>query len=187
MAWKTAAQVKALTGKDIFLVITQGHLDRSTYAFAADVHLGKLARVLRMLGFDTLYSNSWSCADLLAISSAQDRILLSRNIRFASRPEITAIVIASDNYREQLKQVEREVSVVKNSAPFTRCLACNGTLAAVSKETVVTILKEQTQRHYQDFWQCNSCRKVYWKGPHYNRMLQFIQSFHVTSEQQRGS
>ncbi|HEY0058162.1 MAG TPA: Mut7-C RNAse domain-containing protein [Flavisolibacter sp.] len=158
-------------------------MEKPLYTFAADVHLGKLARMLRMMGFDTAYSNSWSFADLLAVASAQHRVVLSRNPQFALRPEITSIVIASDNYRAQLKQVELQLSIMKNSFPFSRCLTCNGTLAAVSKEKVAPFLKEQTQRYYQKFWQCVSCQKVYWEGPHYNRMVQFIQSFNPASEQ----
>lgn len=163
--------------------MTNGDLDRSAYAFAADAHLGKLARVLRMLGYDTAYSNTWSFADLLSIGSAENRIVLSRNTQFALRPEVAAIIIASEQYVEQLLQVDRQLSVTKSILPFSRCLACNGLLAAVTKERVVNLLKEQTRRHYSDFWQCCDCQKVYWKGPHFDRMRYFIESFRAKPEQ----
>lgn len=145
-----------------------------TNAFIADVHLGKLAKALRMLGFDTVYANSFTNPQLLQIAGEQNRTLLSRNKTFKKEP-VSFLHIASENTENQLRQVLNHFYLIHQIKPFTRCLVCNGELVMIPKEKVLNELEKNTATYYQDFWRCNHCGKIYWKGSHYERMTQFLQ------------
>jgi uncharacterized protein with PIN domain len=147
-------------------------LEAST--FVADVHLGKLARRLRLLGFDTQYSNRFTAAHLRTITLTENRILLSRSKAFSGQPGIRSFVVESENTDVQLKDVLRQFGLHHQLRPFSRCLACNGLLQPVPKEAVYPQLEPNTAIYYQAFWRCSHCRQVYWKGAHYNRMLAWI-------------
>ena len=144
--------------------------------FIADVHLGRLARMLRMLGFDTVYSNAFSNAALISIAMEQDRILLSRNMAIGSKhPALTTFFISHDEPEAQLENVLQHFHLLQHVQPFSRCMVCNGILEPVSKEAVLVQLPEKTAIYYHEFWQCTDCKRIYWKGPHYNRMMRFIE------------
>lgn len=143
--------------------------------FIADVHLGKLARALRLLGFDTLYSNTFTAAQLTAIAAAQNRTLLSRSAAFSKNQRVRSLVLKSETPEAQVQQVVQEMQLRQQLCPFSRCLMCNGLLAPVSKEAVSIHLEQNTATYVNAFWQCTLCRRVYWKGSHYNRMLQLVE------------
>lgn len=139
--------------------------------FVADVHLGKLARLLRLLGFDTVYSNSCTKEELLHTALTEERVLLSRNPAFKKQYALRSVIINSEEPEEQVNQVIGQPEVRKEIRPFTRCLRCNGRLQPVAKETALPLLEENTRLYYHEFWQCDSCDQLYWKGPHYNMMM----------------
>jgi len=144
--------------------------------FIADVHLGKLARMLRMLGFDTAYNNAFSNAALISIALEQHRVLLSRNgIIGRKHPALTTFFISHDEPEAQLENVLQHFHLLPHIHPFSRCMVCNGILESVSKEDILEQLLEKTAIYYHQFWQCTNCKRIYWKGPHYNRMMRFIQ------------
>jgi uncharacterized protein with PIN domain len=142
----------------------------SEMAFIADVHLGKLAKHLRMLGIDTYYKNDLPLAALLHIAHSVNRIVLSRNAAL-SKPEQRSLRIESENPMTQLHQVIRTYELKNDFHPFSRCLVCNGTLEVREKETIAMLLEEDTRRFFNQFWQCTSCQRLYWKGSHYERMM----------------
>jgi uncharacterized protein len=144
--------------------------------FIADVHLGKLARLLRMLGFDTVYENSFATNELISISREQERILLSRNSSFAKDNTIKTFITTAEEPLTQLKQVVEYFELKNEFHPFSRCIVCNGELQTVSKQEISHLLPENTFRYFNEFWQCSNCRRIYWKGSHYERMLQTIQT-----------
>jgi hypothetical protein len=148
-----------------------------TVHFIADVHLGKLARQLRLLGMDTWYSNTCTNEDLLYHASLYGRTLLSRNVAFKKQPSANVLIIEHKYPGEQLRQVLNEYNITGNVKPFTRCMSCNGELHTVAKELVFWQLPENTRLYYDEFWQCHHCRKIYWKGPHYQRMLVSLRQF----------
>ena len=96
--------------------------------FIADVHLGKLARYLRLLGFDTWYKNSSETSELITIAKEEQRILLSKNILFAKGKTVRFCIIQSETAITQLKQVVNEFSLKDHVIPFSRCMICNGVL-----------------------------------------------------------
>lgn len=143
--------------------------------FIADVHLGKLTRLLRLLGFDTTYENSFTVNEIIELGREQQRIILSRNASLGKNKTIEAFVIVSEEPITQLKQVVEAFDLKSQFSPFSRCLVCNGVLAAVSKEEIYSSLPEKTSRYFNEFWLCKSCKRIYWKGSHYERMLKIIE------------
>jgi hypothetical protein len=143
--------------------------------FVVDNHLGKLARYLRMLGFDTLYQNDYRDQDLATLSGDEDRILLTRDRGLLKRSAVIyGYCVRSINPQQQLLEVIRRFSLLEVSEPFRRCLRCNGLLELVAKEVVVEKLPLKVKEHYREFQLCRRCEQIYWKGIHYERMQQFI-------------
>src|SRR4051794_15228008 len=150
-------------------------METSVPLFIADVHLGKLARMLRMLGFDTAYSNAFSNAELVSIALEQERVLLSRNGPIGRKhPALTTYFISHDEPEVQLENVLQHFHLLPHIQPFSRCMVCNGILEPVAKDAVLAQLPEKTAIYYHEFWRCTHCKRIYWKGPHYNRMMRFI-------------
>ena len=143
--------------------------------FVLDVHLGKLARDLRLLGFDTLYRNDYSDEELAQLSSSERRILLTRERNLLKRSIVThGYCVRSTNSWQQLLEVLRRFDLFRQINPFQRCLRCNGSLAPVNKEIISERLLAKTRQYYNEFRLCLSCGQIYWKGSHYQRMQQFI-------------
>ena len=140
--------------------------------FVVDVNLGKLARWLRLLGFDTLYRNDYSDAELTAISVEKRRILLTRDRFLLRRKIIThAYWVRAHDPDEQIAEVLKRFDLTAQVVPFKRCLECNGVIAEVEKSDIADQLKPLTKRYYNRFYRCETCGKVYWRGPHYEKML----------------
>lgn len=138
--------------------------------FLLDVHLGTLARRLRLLGVDAAYENEDIGDPALATLSAKERrVLLSRDRGLLRRRELWAgAYIYSDRPDNQLRDVlERFAPPL---APWTRCTACNGPLAGADKDAVQEQLQQGTQRSYDIFAQCTDCKRVYWRGAHHARL-----------------
>ena len=138
--------------------------------FLLDVHLGTLARRLRLLGVDAAYENlDIGDPALAARSAAEQRVLLSRDRGLLRRREIWAGgYVYSHRPNDQLGDVLGRFA--PPLAPWTRCTACNGTLHAAAKETVHEQLEHGTERSYEVFAQCGDCGQVYWRGAHHARL-----------------
>jgi len=149
--------------------------------FVLDVHLGKLARYLRMLGFDTLYQNSFEDSEIIKISLEQKRTILTRDVALLKNSEVThGYWIRSQEPKEQLKEVIIHSDLLDAIKPFYRCSECNGIIKRVSKESVFDKLQTGTKKYFNEFFQCDSCRKIYWKGSHYKKMERFIENFKIS-------
>ena len=143
--------------------------------FILDNHLGKLAAYLRMLGFDTLYQNNFQDPELARIASNQKRILLTRDRRLLMRSIINrGYCLRSQLPQHQAIEVIKRFNLVGKSKPFHRCLRCNGFLKPISKEAILDKLLPMTRRYYDEFYICQSCNQIYWKGSHYEHMLNII-------------
>jgi uncharacterized protein with PIN domain len=144
-------------------------------AFVLDVHLGKLARNLRMLGFDALYSNSYTDKELTEIAVAENRVLLTRDIPLLKRKILKwGYWLRSQHPNQQLQEVITYFGLKEHIKPFFRCLDCNGLIASVEKEEILGRLLPNTIKYFDEYFICTSCHKIYWKGSHYDRMLQFV-------------
>jgi len=136
--------------------------------FVLDVHLGRLAGLLRLLGFDTLYRNDLDDAELARISRDERRILLTRDRGALKRSQVThGYYVRRDQPREQAVEVLRRFDLAGGVQPFTRCMRCNGLLRPASKAEVFDRLEPKTRLYYDDFRQCEGCGRVYWRGSHY--------------------
>lgn len=148
--------------------------------FVLDVHLGRLARYLRLLGFDTLYRNDYADDTLAHLSGNERRILLTRDRGLLKRSIVTyGYCLRTTTPRQQLIEVLHRFDLFEKIAPFRRCLECNGLLQPVEKAAISHLLPPNTQKYYTDFYQCQHCRQLYWPGSHYQRMLRFIESIQV--------
>jgi hypothetical protein len=139
--------------------------------FIADAHLGQLAKRLRMLGFDVLYRNDYSDAEVARIAATESRIVLTRDRDLLIRKEIARgcylHAIATD---AQLAQVVNRFSLAQSVRAFSRCLTCNGLLQAVEKAAVAQRVPYHSRHIYDRFYECQDCTQVYWEGSHVARM-----------------
>ena len=143
--------------------------------FVLDVHLGRLATYLRMLGFDTLYRNDYTDAELARTSGSEGRILLSRDRGLLKRSLVThGYCLRATDPRQQLIEVLRRFDLAGSIEPFRRCLRCNGLLQPVEKAAIAERLQPKIRQHYDVFRCCCSCDRIYWPGSHYERMQRFI-------------
>jgi uncharacterized protein with PIN domain len=145
--------------------------------FVLDIHLGRLAAYLRMIGFDTFYRNCYSDEKLARVSASEHRILLTRDVGLLKRRAVThGYFVRETDARAQLREIVNRFDLRRLMRPFSRCLRCNGFLEAASKAEVVDRLPPRAAELYDDFRQCPECGRVYWKGGHYRRMMQLIDS-----------
>lgn len=145
--------------------------------FVADVHLGRLASNLRLCGFDTLYWNDKSDRELAAISVSEKRVLLTRDRGLLKRGVVTHGYLVREHLPPaQLREVLERFDLFALVRPFSRCSVCNGTVALVAKELVAPTLPLRTAMHYEEFWRCVRCGRVYWRGPHYRSLSALISS-----------
>ena len=145
--------------------------------FVADTHLGRLAAYLRMLGFDTLYRNDYADDELAKLSAAEDRILLTRDRGLLMRTVVTrGYCLRATQPARQLAELLQRFDLARAIMPFRRCMHCNAMLQPISKEIINDRLLPRTRQHFHEFYNCPQCGRIYWKGSHYRRMRQFIDS-----------
>jgi uncharacterized protein with PIN domain len=135
----------------------------------ADVHLGSLARKLRLLGIDTAYVPGADDDELVAHAIAQERVLLTQDRQLLCRRALPhGALVRGTGAAEQLDDVLDRFAPELN--PWTRCAACNGLLAPTRRESVVDRLPAGTRRTYEEFVACRGCGHVYWHGAHSRRL-----------------
>ncbi|MCZ6777180.1 MAG: twitching motility protein PilT [Ignavibacteria bacterium] len=144
--------------------------------FVLDVHLGKLASHLRMLGFDTLYWSDYTDDMLVSISKNDGRTLLSRDQNLINDGTVTrGYCVHAADPRLQLIEVLHRFDLFNSVEPFKRCMRCNSPLQPVGKEIIVHRLPPKVRECFDEFQLCQSCERIYWKGSHYSRMQAFIE------------
>jgi uncharacterized protein with PIN domain len=149
--------------------------------FVADAMLGKLARWLRMMGYDTLCAADMPVDDddLLTIAVDESRILLTRDRELFSRAKdmgISAEFIESTDIVEQLAQLVKDLGIELREEPSTAfCPSCNGRLVPVSKSEVVGLVPATVLDTHNRFWMCQSCGAVYWDGTHWKKIREVVE------------
>lgn len=136
--------------------------------FVADAMLGRLARWLRILGFDVLYVPDIEDRELVRIAREQERTILTRDSHFLSRKGLKGLIfITSDDARSQLREAVEHMGM-HDAVPLSRCPVCNGALEVVDrKETVRESVPDHVFHVFSDFIKCTKCGKVYWEGSHF--------------------
>jgi uncharacterized protein with PIN domain len=171
-------------GLDITPVVKLRDTPLRETKFVADVHLGKLVRLLRMLGFDVLYRNDYHDQAIITISVNEKRIILTRDRQLLYPKIVThGYWVRSQNPQEQVVEVLKRFDLLKQINPFTRCLACNGHLHEVEKQDIVDRLEPLTIKYYNDFFQCDICKKVFWEGSHYVKLKNTLEKIKKSIKQ----
>ena len=134
----------------------------------ADVHLGTLARRLRVLGLDTRWRNDAEDPDLAAVAAREGRVLLTRDRGLLMRRSVRhGALVRTDDPDAQLAEVVERLGLADHAAPGARCPRCNGRVVPVDREQVVDQLEPGTRAAgYEHFGQCRDCGQTYWAGAH---------------------
>lgn len=160
------------TDVDLRIITRPQALPTQTRGFVLDVHLGALARRMRLLGVDTAYRNDADDDELVDEAKAEHRVLLTRDRRLLMRRALwCGAHVRGDRPDAQLADVVDRFA--PELAPWTRCTACNGELQPVRKDDIAHLLEPGTRRSYSTFSRCRSCTKIYWRGAH-SRSLEAI-------------
>jgi uncharacterized protein with PIN domain len=143
--------------------------------FVGDVMLGRLAKWLRLAGFDVLYSNRFSDDELISISNSDGRILLSRDTRLLIRkPVRNFIFLESQDIQDQIRQTFEVMQVTALPFLLTRCLSCNAALVEASREFVRLRIPPYVYETQSQFKSCPECGKVFWAGTHRKSVIQIL-------------
>jgi len=143
--------------------------------FVLDVHLGTLARRLRLLGVDTAYANDRDDDDLIEQANAEGRVLLTKDRGLLCRRKLgTGAYVRGMRTDDQLGDVLDRFA--PPLAPWSRCPACNGRLTAATREDVEHLLLPGTRRTYREFARCADCGRAYWRGAHSARLQRIVNS-----------
>lgn len=143
--------------------------------FVADAHLGGLARMLRMLGFDTLYDNTFADRAILALAAHERRVILTRDRELLKcREVIFGCFVHARKPEAQLREVVARYGLDRFMQPFTLCLHCNVRLEAVDRSVASERVPERIAEHYSVFVRCASCNRIYWQGSHWEHMRDML-------------
>lgn len=142
-----------------------------TPRFAADAHLGGLARLLRMAGFDTLFDNRYQDREIADIALREGRIVLTRDRELLKLRSIThGCYVRAVKPPQQLREIIERLDLARSVRPFSLCLVCNAPLRAVGKAQVLERLPPSVRDSHEHFTTCDVCHRVFWQGSHWRRM-----------------
>ena len=163
---------------DIFLLVRLRKQPLRESRFVLDVHLGKLARLLRLLGFDSLYRNNYADAEIVRISVAEKRIVLTRDQGLLKNKQVThGYWLRSAIPEIQIREIVQRFDLSSQMKPFQRCPVCNGTICPIPNSEIATRVPPKSAGYYNEFFECQSCGKVYWKGSHYQNIRKKLDCF----------
>ena len=153
--------------------------------FVVDVNLGKLARWLRLCGFDTIYRNDLADQEIVRLSEQDRRIILTRDQQLLKIRTVTHGYWVRETIPEkQLHEIIMRMDLFALFHPFSRCLDCNGLIVQVPKPDIDDRLQNKTRRYFTEFYTCQKCHKIYWRGSHYQRMLDKLQNLEKKIQRQ---
>lgn len=145
--------------------------------FVADAHLGGLARMLRMAGFDTLYDNNIADSELEAIALRDERVVLTRDRDLLKRRGIRhGCYLHALKPELQLRELFDRLDLGAGARPFTLCLHCNAPLRPVAKAAIAEQLPPKVSALHDDFNTCDICHRVFWQGSHWKRMCALLET-----------
>jgi len=140
-------------------------------SFILDVHLGKLARYLRILGLDVAYRNNWEDAEIVQIAALEGRTILTRDRGLLQRKAVVSgYLVQNLDPKKQLREILAHFHLSGSLKPYTRCALCGIQIEPATKEEVLPLLPPKVATRYRKFYRCPSCGKVYWKGDHFRSL-----------------
>lgn len=144
--------------------------------FICDVHLGKLSKLLRFCGFDTLYRKDYTDSEIIGISLDDRRTILTRDTGILKHKNVTHGYYVRSRIPEiQLRETIKRFDLVDKLNPFSRCSLCNGMLIKIDNEKVMNKIPPKVKEFANEFSYCPKCDKVYWKGSHYQKLRKMIE------------
>ncbi|MFH1752635.1 MAG: Mut7-C RNAse domain-containing protein, partial [Candidatus Omnitrophota bacterium] len=148
---------------------------KSSPKFITTVELGRLARWLRLLGFDCTFFDREKKRDLIIESLREDRVILTRSSRLSRFSGVRMVHIESDFVERQLEQVAKDLRLkIDRSKMFTRCVECNTLTEGVARETVKDKIPPYVYKTQEEFMHCPGCGKTYWRGTHLDLANKFL-------------
>ncbi len=158
--------------------------------FLADGMLGKLARWLRILGHDVIYSTELSDSELLEFAKNENRVLLTKDLELYKRAVtkgIGAFFVGGKSESERLAEVARRYSLtLEADMEKSHCPLCNTKLKATPKEQLSGELQKNTFTYYDKFWKCPNCGQIYWQGAHWKQINNTINEAQAKLEESKG-
>jgi uncharacterized protein with PIN domain len=144
-------------------------------SFVLDVHLGKLAKLLRLLGFDALYRNDYDDMEIALIAQSEKRAIFTRDVGLLKIGAVThGYWIRSTRPLEQAYEVLERFDLHSRIRPFSRCMECNAEIVAVDRKSVLGRIPEKTAKYCDTFFECPGCRRIYWRGSHYAKLVSVV-------------
>lgn len=145
--------------------------------FIVDSMLGKLAKRLRLMGFDTYFDAAMDDREILKISKDEDRIIVTRDTQMANIHGANVLLIRSTDIHEQLKEISNLAKIkLDEKRSFSRCPECNTPVKEVGKEEVRKIVPEFVYKTLNNFSYCSKCKKAYWQGTHYEKLVKELKN-----------
>lgn len=143
--------------------------------FIADVHLGGLAHLLRMTGFDTLYDNRFDDGEIEDLAARDGRIVLTRDRGLLKRRSIThGCYLHARKSAQQWKEVMERLDLKRQARPFTLCLHCNTPLHPIARAAAASRVPPFILERHERFSTCDTCRRVFWEGSHWQSMKELM-------------
>lgn len=143
--------------------------------FIADAHMGGLAHMLRMLGFDTLYDNARDDPQIVDLARVQRRVVLTRDRELLKRGDVLrGCFVHALKPEAQLREVAQRYGIASRMQPFSLCLHCNLPLEPADANAVAERVPERIREHYRRFMHCPGCDRIYWEGSHWDRMREVL-------------
>ena len=146
--------------------------------FLADAMLGNIARKLRLFGFDCKYFAIVNDDQLLSIAESESRIIITKDheiVNVCKKQNIPAIELFSKDEVDQIVEICKKISVTKCKIDMTdiRCTICNGVVQSIDKEKIIDRIPVKVAQNMQQFWLCDFCNHIYWKGTHIRNLQKF--------------
>jgi len=150
--------------------------------FIVDNNVGKLAKWLRIMGYDALFFDAEDDSNMIATALTEGRVILTRDTQIMKRRVITtgrlkAILINSDKPEQQMQQVISTLNLDCQYKPFTICLECNQLLEERSKQEVEDMVPPYVFQTQSQFMECPACHRIYWRGTHWQAMTRRLDKF----------
>ena len=141
--------------------------------------LGNLAKKLRVLGYDSKYFSSIEDDKLIAIAKNEKRIILTKDAQLSQIAEtqnIIFVLIRGNDELEQIAQIDTKIKLDRFAinSNNSRCIVCNGNLQYVEKYRIIGKVPEGVLEREENFWMCDSCKKIYWEGTHFAKLQEFV-------------
>ncbi len=153
--------------------------------FAVDAMLGKLAKKLRLLGYDTIYSSDIDDDELIRLAKDENRIIISKDVQLVNRAikkQIVTVLVTKSNEIEQFHQINENLKLGKFiiEGNKSRCPLCNGFLMKIEKKLVQGQIPSGVLQNTDKYWKCEKCKKIYWEGTHIRNLQEFTAKLNET-------